>query len=46
MSVFEVPPSPVRVVVRIAPTFSPAQFGLPDERQLGAQVSFRFEPPR
>jgi hypothetical protein len=42
--VFEVPPPPVRVVVRIAPTFSPAQFGLPDERQLGAQVSFRYEP--
>jgi hypothetical protein len=41
-SSFEVPPSPVRVVVRI----SPAQFGLPDERQFGAQVSFRFEPPR
>jgi hypothetical protein len=44
--VFEVPPPPVRLDVRITPTFSPAQFGLPDERQLGAQVSFRFEPRR
>ena len=35
---------PLRVVVRVQPTFSPAQFGLADTRQLGAQVSFAFEP--
>jgi hypothetical protein len=37
---------PLRVVVEIQPTFSPAQFGLADTRQLGAQVSFSFEPRR
>jgi len=42
--VFGVPPPPVRVEVRVRPTFSPAQFGLADDRQLGAQVSFGFEP--
>ena len=35
---------PLRVVVQVAPTFSPSQFGLADTRQLGVQVSFRFEP--
>jgi hypothetical protein len=35
---------PVRVEVNIRPTFSPAQFGLPDTRQLGAQVSFAYKP--
>jgi hypothetical protein len=34
------PPPPFRVEVSISPTFSPAQFGLGDTRQLGAQVSF------
>jgi hypothetical protein len=34
------PPPPYRVALHIEPTFSPAQFGLPDMRQLGAQVDF------
>jgi hypothetical protein len=38
---FDVRP-PVRAEVHIQPTFSPSQFGLPDTRQLGAQVSFGF----
>jgi hypothetical protein len=32
---------PVRVEVHVQPTFSPSEFGLPDTRQLGAQVTFR-----
>jgi hypothetical protein len=36
--------TPVRVQVHIHPTFSPSQFGLPDTRQLGAQVSFSYAP--
>jgi 4-amino-4-deoxy-L-arabinose transferase-like glycosyltransferase len=32
------------VKVHVAPTFSPSQFGQPDTRQLGAQVSFRYSP--
>jgi hypothetical protein len=35
---------PFRVEVRIAPTFSPAEYGLPDPRQLGAQVNFELLP--
>jgi hypothetical protein len=43
--VFDLPARPVRAVVRVDPTFSPAQFaGYSDTRQLGAQVSFSFEP--
>jgi len=38
---FEVRP-PARVEVHVHPTFSPSQFGLPDTRQLGAQVSFSY----
>jgi hypothetical protein len=34
-----VPPAPFRIEV-VTPTFSPAQFGQPDTRQLGAQLSF------
>ncbi len=34
------------VAVHISPTFSPSQFGRPDTRQLGAQVSFVFVPSR
>ena len=30
--------------LRISPTFSPAEYGLPDARQLGAQVSFETQP--
>jgi hypothetical protein len=33
-----------KVTIHIEPTFSPAQFGLTDARQLGAQVSFGFQP--
>jgi hypothetical protein len=35
---------PVRVEVHVQPTFSPSQFGQPDTRQLGAQVSFAYTP--
>jgi hypothetical protein len=35
---------PLRLVVEVAPTFAPSQFGLADTRQLGAQVSFSFDP--
>lgn len=35
---------PVRIEVHVQPTFSPSQFGQPDTRQLGAQVSFGFAP--
>jgi hypothetical protein len=42
---FDVSALPVRVVVDVHPTFSPAQFaGYTDTRQLGAQVSFSFQP--
>ena len=34
------PAPPYRVELHIDPTFSPAQFGQPDTRQLGAQVEF------
>jgi hypothetical protein len=34
------PAPPYRVELHIDPTFSPAQFGQPDARQLGAQVGF------
>jgi Dolichyl-phosphate-mannose-protein mannosyltransferase len=37
------PAAPFRVKVRVQPTFSPAQFGQPDTRQLGVQLSFRPE---
>ena len=43
--VFDTPPPPVRAVVTVDPTFSPAQFpGSSDTRQLGAMVSFSYEP--
>jgi hypothetical protein len=32
-----------RVKVNVQPTFSPAQFGHPDTRQLGVQLAFRPE---
>lgn len=38
------PKPPFRVDVQVSPTFSPAQFGRGDARQLGAQVRFEFEP--
>jgi hypothetical protein len=40
------PRPPFRVEVTVDPTFSPSSFGLPDPRQLGAQVSFAFLPGR
>jgi hypothetical protein len=39
-----VPRSPFQVRVHVAPTFSPAKFGLPDSRQLGVQASFLVVP--
>ncbi len=40
------PKAPYRVEVAVAPTFSPADYGLSDTRELGAQVVFRPLPPR
>jgi len=34
------PRPPFEVTVHVQPTFSPSKFGLPDTRQLGAQVAF------
>jgi hypothetical protein len=42
---FGVPRPPFRVEVRVAPTFSPTQFGSPDTRQLGARVAFSVRGP-
>jgi hypothetical protein len=39
-----VPPPPFRVVVTVGKTFSPADYGSPDTRQLGAQVTFAYHP--
>ena len=43
---FVVPVSrgPFAIAVHISPTFSPSSYGQPDTRQLGAQVSFHFQP--
>jgi hypothetical protein len=38
------PKPPIRVEVHVAPTFSPADFGIGDRRELGAQVGFTFVP--
>jgi hypothetical protein len=38
------PAAPFRVNVSVQPTFSPASYGLGDQRQLGAQLAFAFEP--
>jgi hypothetical protein len=38
--VVPVPPAPFRLEVKVSPTFSPAQFGQADTRQLGAQIAF------
>jgi hypothetical protein len=38
------PAEPYRVDVSVDPTFSPSQFGLGDQRQLGVQVAFTPEP--
>jgi hypothetical protein len=37
-------PEPYRVSVLVRRTFSPADFGLADQRQLGAQVAFQLGP--
>ena len=37
------PAAPYRVKVSVQPTFSPAEFGDPDTRQLGVQLAFRPE---
>jgi hypothetical protein len=38
--VLPAPARPFRVEVHVQPTYSPAQFGFGDTRQLGAQISF------
>jgi hypothetical protein len=38
------PKPPFRVEVHVDPTFSPAEFGGADTRQLGAQVAFTYVP--
>jgi hypothetical protein len=43
---FRAPHSAFQVTVHVAPTFSPAKFGLPDSRQLGVQASFVLVPAR
>ena len=43
--VLPAPRPPFKVEVHVAPTFSPAQFGRADPRQLGAQVAFGLVPP-
>ncbi len=40
--VLPTPRPPFRVEVRIAPTFSPADYGASDQRQLGGSVAFAF----
>lgn len=42
--VFKAPPPPFRVEVRIDPTFSPADYGHPDARKLGAQIGIDVLP--
>jgi hypothetical protein len=39
--VVPVPTRPFRLRVTVEPTFSPAQFGYPDTRHLGAVLSVR-----
>ena len=40
------PRPPFRVTIHVEPTFSPAEFGVDDTRQIGAWVSFGFIPRR
>lgn len=44
--VIPTPKPPFRVEVRISPTFSPADYGKSDRRELGAQVDFAFSLKR
>jgi hypothetical protein len=39
-----VPPPPFQIAMTIQPTFSPAEFGATDARQLGAQITFAYHP--
>ena len=43
---FRTPRPPFGAHIQISPTFSPADYGLGDVRQLGAQVGFSFAPSR
>jgi len=36
--------APFRVDTRVTPTFRPSNYGSTDVRDLGAQVSYTFEP--
>jgi hypothetical protein len=38
------PAAPFRVKVGVPRTFSPADYGYPDQRQLGVQLAFAFKP--
>jgi hypothetical protein len=40
------PRPPFRVELKVSPTFSPRQFGLTDDRQLGVQVAFALRSAR
>lgn len=42
--VIPVPPPPFQIAMTIQPTFSPAEFGATDSRQLGAQITFTYRP--
>jgi hypothetical protein len=39
-----VPAQPFEVEITVEPTFSPADFGQPDARRLGVQLTFRYVP--
>jgi hypothetical protein len=41
---FRAPPAPFSVRIHVTPTFSPAQFGLADTRQLGVRAKIRTLP--
>jgi hypothetical protein len=41
---FQAPPAPFSVRIHVTPTFSPAQFGLADTRQLGVLAKIRALP--
>ena len=40
--VIRTPPPPIRVEIRVSPTFSPHDYGASDQRQLGVQAAFGF----
>jgi hypothetical protein len=39
-----VPAPPFEIKVAVGPTFSPSEYGQPDTRQLGAQLTFAYRP--